>query len=145
MTMLTPPPLKWGSRARLTYQRTAGRRFWCEMETLAWSPPERVAFQATRFSRGTLLRSLGGSWHLHDNGDGSTNWTVVVNMAWHGGLFAPLLERLFARGSYTRRIVQSQQALKRVIEAEYVPAPAPAPVSLPLRVGRWQPQRVDRS
>jgi uncharacterized protein YndB with AHSA1/START domain len=145
MAMLTPLPLQWGSRARLTFKRRGGRRFWCEMETLAWNPPERIAFQTMRFSRGTFLRSLGGSWHLHDNGDGSTNWTVVWNMAWHGGLFAPLLERLFARKAYTRRIVQSQQALKRLIESEYVPAPVPAPDSLPLRARRWQPQRVDRS
>ena len=145
MTVLTPLPLKWGSRARLAFKGTSGRRSWCEVETLAWSSPERVAFQARSFNRGSLLRSLGGSWHLHDNGDGSTNWTVVANIAWHGGFLAPLLERLFARGAYTRRIVQSQQTLKRLIEAEYVATPAPAPVSPPLRARRWQPQGVDRA
>jgi hypothetical protein len=96
-----------------------------------------MAFQATRFSRGTLLHSVGGSSHLHDNGDGSTNWTLVLNIAMRGGIFAGLVERLHGRGAYTRRAVQSQQNLKRLIEAEYVQPPAPMPARPPLLAGRW--------
>ena len=104
---------------------------------LAWSPPERMAFQATRFSRGTLLHSVGGSSHLHDNGDGTTNWTLVLNIAARGGIFAPLAASLHGRGAYTRRVDQSQQNLKRLIEAEYVQPPVAAPVRPPLLAGRW--------
>lgn len=143
--LLTPLPQRWGTRARLTFQGAGGRRSWWELETIAWNPPERRAFQAVHVSRGTFLRSLTGSWHLHDNGDGSTNWTLVLNVALPGGLFAPLVERWWGRGAYTRRMVASQRALKRLIEAEYVPAPAPAPASPRLRAARWQPQRVERS
>jgi len=144
VAVLTPLPQKWGTRTRLTLKRAGGRHSWWEVETIAWSPPERRAFQVVRFSRGTLVRSLTGSWHLHDNGDGTTNWTLVLNVALRGGLFAPLLERWMGRGAYTRRMVASQRALKRLIEAEYIPAPAPAPVS-PRQARYWQPQRVDRS
>jgi uncharacterized protein YndB with AHSA1/START domain len=145
VAVLTSLPQKWGTRTRLTFKGAGGRRSWWELETIAWSPPERWAFQAIRFSRGTFARSLTGSWHLDDNGDGTTNWTLVLNVALAGGLFAPLVERWVGRGAYTRRIVASQRALKRLIEAEYVPAPAPPAVSPRLRAARWQPQGVDRS
>ncbi len=134
---LTPLAQRRGSRTRLTFQGVLGRHPWWEIETLAWSPPERMAFQAIRFNRGTLLHSVGGSSHLHDNGDGTTNWTLVLNIAARGGIFAGLVERLHSRGVYTRRTVQSQQNLKRLIEAEYVQPPAPAPARPPLLVGRW--------
>ena len=145
VAMLTPPPHKWGTRARLTYQGVGGLRSWWELETIAWSPPERRAFQAVRFSPGALLRSLSGSWHLDDNGDGTTNWTLVWNIVLPGGFLAPLLERLVGRGTFTRRAAASQRALKRLIEAEYVQPPAPAPAVPRLRASRWQPQGVDRS
>lgn len=137
VALLTPLPQRRGSRTRLTFQGALGRHPWWEIELLAWSPPERTAFQATRFSRGTLLHSVGGSSHLHDNGDGTTNWTLVLNIAARGGIFAPLAARLYGRGATARRVMQSQQNLKRLIEAEYVPPPAVAPARPPLLAGRW--------
>jgi carbon monoxide dehydrogenase subunit G len=133
VAVLTPPPQKWGTRTRLLVKNSLGLRAWWDLETIAWSPPERVAFQATGFSRSAFLRSLTGSWHLHDNGDGTTNWTLVWNFALPGGRLAPLFERLIGRGAFTRRAAASQQALKRLIEAEYVQPPAPAPPAPP----RW--------
>ncbi len=137
VAVLTPLPQRRGTRTRVTFQGGLGHHPWWELEMLAWSPPERTAFQATRFNRGAFLHSVGESWHLHDNGDGTTNWTRVLNIAYRGGIIAPLLERLHGRAAYTRRVAQSQQNLKRLIEAEYVQPPAAAPVRPPLLAGRW--------
>jgi hypothetical protein len=126
--LVTEPPPRRGTRFRVVY-RALGLPTWIELEYSVWLPPERSAVRAERFSRGSPVAWLGGSWHFHDNGDGSTGWTTVVNMHLHGGLLSPVLERIFVRGYFQRLTAQSQQNLKQLIEAEYVCPPRIIPVA----------------
>jgi len=123
---LTNDPPGRGTHFRVTY-RLAWLRPWAELEYIVWQPPERSAVRGVRFSRGSLIQTVGGSWHFHDNGDGSTSWTTVVNVRLEAGPLTPLLEGLFVRGTFTRLTEQSQHNLKRLIEQEYVPPPTVAP------------------
>jgi hypothetical protein len=145
VTLLTPPPQQRGSRVRLTYRWLLARS-WLELEYIVWNPPERSAVRAERLSPGNLFSSLSGSWHFTDNGDGTTGWTTVLNVRLRGGLVAPLLERIFVRGSLARLTMRSQETLKRLVEAEYVRPASPAPPPRPgyPRGSGWR-QGIDRA
>ena len=122
--MLTPPPVRRGSRFRVTY-KALWVRAWVEMEYIVWAPPERSGIRSVGFSKGSLVKSAGGSWHFQQHGDGSTTWTTSVNIAMRGGVLAPLLERLAIGWLFTSLTKKSQQRLKRLIEGEYTQLPSP--------------------
>ena len=141
MTPVTPLPPKRGTRLRMTYSWLL--RSWLEVEYIVWNPPERSAVQSVRCSPGSPIRSMSRSWHLHDNGDGTTGWTTVLTLRAGGPLALPAA--LFLTSSLTRLVERGQQNLKQLIEAEYEPPPTPVPLPLRERVlrARWQ-QGIDQ-
>lgn len=141
VTPVTPLPLKRGTRVQVTYKWLL--RSWIDLEYIVWNPPERSAVQSVRCSPTSVIRSLGRSWHLHDNGDGTTGWTTVVTLRSGGPLALP--GAIFLKGYLTGLIERGQQNLKRLIEAEYEPPPAPVLLAPRERVWRalW-PQGIDQ-
>jgi hypothetical protein len=107
-----------GNSFRITYG-VFGIRFWGDMEYIVWNPPTRSAIRALRFSRFSMIKSAGGSWHLAAQPDGSTTYSTTVNISFHGGPLAGVLERIFIGGYFRRITERSLRNVKRIIEAEY--------------------------
>src|SRR4051794_6003252 len=97
--LLKPGPPGKGNSFRITYG-VFGIRFWGEMEYTLWNPPTRSAIRAHRFSRFSMIKSAGGTWHLVSQPDGTTLYTTTVNIGMQGGPMAPLLERIFVGGYF---------------------------------------------
>jgi hypothetical protein len=143
VTPVTPLPPKRGTRLRLTYQWLL-RRAWLDLDYIVWNPPERSAVQSARCSGGSVIRSMSRSWNLHDNGDGTTVWTTVVTLRCGGPLGLPA--RIFLPGYLMRLIERGHQNMKRLIEAEYEPPPAPVPMAPRERILRaLRPQGIDQT
>ena len=115
-----------GNSFRITYG-VFGIRFWGDMEDIVWKPPTRSAIRAVQFSRFSMIKAAGGSWHLTAQPDGSTKYSTTVNITMHGGPLAGMLERIFVGGYFRSITERSLDNVRRIIEAEYKQGTVPAP------------------
>jgi hypothetical protein len=112
VTLLTPRPIAKGARTHVAYNMW-GQAMTIEIEMVAWAPPLRSGV------KGKVLGTddtIGASWNLARNDDGSTTWTTKLVLT-SKGRFAWLREQL--NGFVTAYLTRvSQQNVKRIAEAE---------------------------